>query len=82
MQYDLSFYRKEDNPYLRAVIDIGDVFISRMENPILQVDFLFNMSSAGRKFYKAVRVAHDVTDKVLVKSYISFVVSFENAIEV
>ena len=58
------YFSKENNPYLRAVRDIGDVLVRRLENPLLQVEFLFNLSPSGRKFNKAVKIAHNITNKV------------------
>ena len=60
----LTFLSKEDNAYLLAVHDIKDILIERLENPLLQMDFLFNLSRTGRKFYRAVNVSHGITEKV------------------
>ena len=56
--------RKEDNAYFLAVHEIADALLKRFENPLLQIDFLFNLSPIGKKFYRAVKVTHNITEKV------------------
>ena len=50
-----------------AIREISNIVIKRVENPLLQIEFLFRYSPLGRRFYKAINYTHNTTREVRIK---------------
>ncbi|GLG98037.1 Cytochrome P450 4C1 [Gryllus bimaculatus] len=49
--------------YVNAVEEISDITVKRIIQPWLHIDFIFYLSSIGRKYKKCLEVLHGTTDK-------------------
>ncbi|KDR12227.1 cytochrome P450 4C1-like isoform X2 [Zootermopsis nevadensis] len=54
-----------DSPYVSAIYDLSEVTIFRMIRPWLHPDFLFRLSSAGKKYNERLTLLHSFTNKVI-----------------
>ena len=58
------YYSITNNTYVQAVHNVAECIVRRIDNPLLQLDFFFKLSSLGRKFYKNVKMLYENTDRV------------------
>jgi hypothetical protein len=60
----LSSCRKPSE-YIAAILDLSALVIRRAENPLLHMDFLYQLTPNGQRFRKACHLVHDFTDAVI-----------------
>jgi len=65
MGLNLSAQLQPDQPYVRAVYDFTNIFVSRVIKPWLQNKWVFMLTAAGRTHRQALKVLHDVSNKVV-----------------
>nr|XP_039265715.1 uncharacterized protein LOC120341291 [Styela clava] len=53
----------ENNEYLKAVKLLSEVAMIRLFNPLYHIDFIFYLTSLGRRYKKACQVAHDYSER-------------------
>ncbi|KAK7869845.1 hypothetical protein R5R35_008062 [Gryllus longicercus] len=53
-----------NSKYVNAVEEISDITVKRIIQPWLHIDFIFYLSSLGRKYKKCLEVLHGTTDEV------------------
>ncbi|GAB6023594.1 Cytochrome P450 4V2 [Chamberlinius hualienensis] len=61
----VSAQRNLDSPYVHAVNEVGETFTARNYRPWLNSDFIYSLSSLGRKEKKALQLLHSFTDQVI-----------------
>ncbi|XP_034977459.2 cytochrome P450 4B1 isoform X1 [Zootoca vivipara] len=54
-----------ENSYIRTVFDLGFLAYQRFKTPLHHNDLIYRLSSKGRQFYKACKIAHHHTEKVI-----------------
>ncbi|PVD28999.1 hypothetical protein C0Q70_11596 [Pomacea canaliculata] len=55
----------ESHPYVQAVMQLTDMWSERGRNPLFLLDFIYFLSSRGRKFKAHCDFAHSVADNVI-----------------
>ncbi|XP_022239479.1 cytochrome P450 4c3-like [Limulus polyphemus] len=55
----------KDSPYVKAVYEVGEMFMARMMRPWLWPTIFFSLSSYGRRFYKSLTDLHNFTRWVI-----------------
>jgi len=54
-----------DNEYINATNEINRLMSKRFTNPILLVDFIFNLTSSGKRYNKAIETAHKTATQII-----------------
>ncbi|CAI7935259.1 cytochrome P450 4B1-like isoform X1, partial [Podarcis lilfordi] len=54
-----------ENSYIQTVFDLGFLVYQRLKTPLHHNDLIYWLSSKGRQFYKACKIAHHHTEKVI-----------------
>lgn len=57
--------RDKNNDYLQAVKCLSETAMKRVFNPFYYSDFLFYLTPTGRRYKKALKIAHDYTANVI-----------------
>nr|AFP66954.1 cytochrome P450 [Perinereis nuntia] len=57
----------ESHPYVQAVVELGDMWVSRTLRPWLYPDFIYYLTSEGRKFKKYCDFVHTVSEEIIKK---------------
>lgn len=57
----------EDHPYVQAVVELGDMWVARTLKPWLYPDFIYSLTSDGRKFKKYCDFVHSVSEDIIQK---------------
>ncbi|XP_061488880.1 cytochrome P450 4B1-like isoform X2 [Rhineura floridana] len=65
--YKSNCQTDRDNSYIQAVFDLSFLFYQRIKTPLHHSDFIYWLSSQGRQFHKACRLAHLHTDNIIKK---------------
>ncbi|XP_047647480.1 cytochrome P450 4A25-like [Phacochoerus africanus] len=55
----------DSHSYIQAIWDLKNLFFSRSRSAFLQNDIIYRLSPEGRKSHRAVRIAHQHTDRVI-----------------
>lgn len=53
--------------YKAAIMQIGNMLLSRLTKVWLHMDFIFERSGLGRKFAKSLKVVHEFADEVILE---------------
>lgn len=61
----ISAQSNENSPYVVAVSRLGEIFFERVFRPILQVDFIFKLTSIGRIYSKSLNTVHTFARQVI-----------------
>jgi hypothetical protein len=56
---------RKPSEYIATILDLSALVMRRAENPLLHMDFLYQLTPNGRRFHKACRLVHDFTDAVI-----------------
>ncbi|XP_007521414.2 cytochrome P450 4A6-like [Erinaceus europaeus] len=56
---------RSSQSYIQAIIDLKNLFYSRLTNAFYQNDHLYGLTPEGRKNYRACQMAHEHTDRVI-----------------
>ncbi|XP_078620306.1 ultra-long-chain fatty acid omega-hydroxylase-like [Branchiostoma floridae x Branchiostoma japonicum] len=54
-------------PYILAVHDLNRLFYERTENPLHHIDFIYYLSTSGRRFRQACKTVHGFSEQVITK---------------
>ncbi|KAL1467675.1 hypothetical protein MTO96_025963 [Rhipicephalus appendiculatus] len=65
MGTSISAQINENSPYVAAVNRMGEIFVERLTRPLLQIDFLYQLTASGREFGKCIDVIHSFARKVI-----------------
>ncbi|XP_073909955.1 cytochrome P450 4F1-like [Castor canadensis] len=57
--------QEKPSEYIATILDLSALVMRRAENPLLHMDFLYQLTPNGRRFHKACRLVHDFTDAVI-----------------
>jgi len=57
----------ESHPYVQAVVELGDLWVARTLKPWLYPDFIYSLTSDGRKFKKYCDFVHTVSEDIIQK---------------
>uniref|UniRef100_A0A670II11 Cytochrome P450 family 4 subfamily B member 1 n=1 Tax=Podarcis muralis TaxID=64176 RepID=A0A670II11_PODMU len=63
--YQKNAETDRENSYIQTVFDLGFLAYQRLKTPLHHNDFIYWLSSKGRQFYKACKIAHHHTEKVI-----------------
>ncbi|XP_053103595.1 cytochrome P450 4B1-like isoform X2 [Hemicordylus capensis] len=63
--YQSNCQTDRDNPYINTVLDLSFMFDQQLKTPLFHYKLIYWLSSQGRQFYKACKVAHLHTDNVI-----------------
>ncbi|XP_047645547.1 LOW QUALITY PROTEIN: cytochrome P450 4A25-like [Phacochoerus africanus] len=55
----------DSHSYIQAIRDLNDLLFSRVRNVFQQNDVLYRLSPEGRQSHRAIRIAHQHTDRVI-----------------
>ncbi|XP_047379378.1 cytochrome P450 4A11-like [Sciurus carolinensis] len=56
---------RNSQSYIKVIGDMNNLFFDRMRNAFHQNDIIYSLSSDGRSFRRACKLAHEHTDKVI-----------------
>ncbi|KYO19308.1 hypothetical protein Y1Q_0003460 [Alligator mississippiensis] len=63
--YQSNCQTDSDNMYIQAILNLSHMVYKRIQNPLHHNDLIYWLSSQGRHFNKACKLAHLHTDKVI-----------------
>ncbi|CAI5777228.1 cytochrome P450 4B1-like isoform X1 [Podarcis lilfordi] len=63
--YQKNAETDRDNSYIQTVFDLSFLYYERLKTPWHHNDLIYRLSSKGRQFYKACKIAHHHTEKVI-----------------
>ncbi|XP_033008095.1 cytochrome P450 4B1-like isoform X3 [Lacerta agilis] len=63
--YQKNAERDRENSFISTIFDLGVLFYQRMKTPLHHNDVIYRLSSKGRRFYKACKIVHHHTEKVI-----------------
>ncbi|XP_048196854.1 cytochrome P450 4F3-like [Perognathus longimembris pacificus] len=57
--------QEKPSEYIAAILELSALVAKRHQQPLLHLDFLYQLTSDGRRFRKACDLVHDFTDAVI-----------------
>lgn len=72
MGIDANAQNDPENDFVQATHAAGAAFAVRISNPLYTLDFLWNLSSHGRKYNRDLKTIHDFTAKVSLLAQVCF----------
>ncbi len=67
MGQNINAQQESELEYIKAVSDINTIVIKRQFNPFHSMDFIYNLTSDGRKHKKTIEILHKFTRDIIIK---------------
>lgn len=66
MGYEEDIQREGDaHPYVQAVKNLTELWAERLFNPLLNHDFIYRLTSSGRKFFRLCDYVHSISERMI-----------------